>query len=122
MQVSEIAGVRPYLSTPEGLTGASGITEETGCDTGCGNGFGAGALGAEGGNGAVADGSGPGEVDLEEKIKAVIEAPAAAEPAAIKANVDFDIPMISQMNENEVDSIMNIDCYLRGEPTADLHT
>lgn len=28
---------------------------------------------------------------LEEKINAVIEAPAAAEPAAINASVDFDI-------------------------------
>lgn len=36
-------------------------------------------------------GIGAGVCDLEEKTKAVIDAPAAAEPAAIKANVDFDI-------------------------------
>lgn len=35
-----------------------------------------------------------GEDDLEENIRAVMEAPAAADPAAIKANVDFDMSII----------------------------
>lgn len=39
----------------------------------------------------VGVGLGIGLFDCDEKMKAVIDAPAAAEPAAIRANVDFDI-------------------------------
>jgi len=42
--------------------------------------------------GTVLVGTGTGVVfDREENMKAVRDAPAAAEPAAIKASVDFDI-------------------------------
>lgn len=61
---------------------------------GAGSGCGAGAPGDEGGLGSVLVGTGtPAGVvfDREENIKAVRDAPAAAEPAAIKASVDFDI-------------------------------
>lgn len=66
MQVSDIAGVRPYLSTPEGLTGASGSVEGTGCGKEGGRGFGAGAPGADGGSGTVVLGIATGVDDLEE--------------------------------------------------------
>ena len=62
--------------------------------TGVRKGCGAGAPRAEGGLGIVLVGGGTGTGAVwvrEENIRAVKDAPAAAEPAAIKASVDFDI-------------------------------
>lgn len=94
--VSAIGGVRPYLSTPDGLTGDEGkLYDGGGCDgTDVGSGRGAGAPGAEGYSELVDVGMDEDLGDLEEKMTAVREAPATAEPAAIKANVVFD--MISE--------------------------
>lgn len=93
--MSAIAGVRPYLSTPDGLTGDRGRTDGTGFGIDGGSGCGAGAPGAEGGfetpEVGVDTGTGTGLFDCDAKIRAVREAPAAAEPAAMRARVDFDI-------------------------------
>lgn len=91
--MSAIAGVRPYLSTPEGLTGDRGRTEGTGFGIDGGSGCGAGAPVAEGGFATlkVGVGAATGLFDCDAKIRAVREAPAAAEPAAMRAKVDFDI-------------------------------
>lgn len=89
--------MRPYLSTPEGFTGARGRCERggggRGVDSGCGAGAGAGAAGADGVLGrALLVGAGTGVVSgREEKRRAVSDAPAAAEPAAMRASVDLDI-------------------------------
>lgn len=93
MLVSAIAGVRPYLSTPEGLTGDRGRTEGTGFGIEGGSGCGAGAPGAEGGFATleVGVGAATGVFDCDAKIRAVREAPVAAEPAAMRAKVDFDM-------------------------------
>lgn len=93
MFVSAIAGVSPYLRTPEGFTGEIGRFEGKGIGVDCGSGCGAGAPGAEGGFCRVEVGDGVAVVllDCDAKIIAVKDAPAAAEPAAMRANVDFDI-------------------------------
>lgn len=92
MLVSDIAGVKPYFKTPDGLTGARGsLVPDNGCGTEAGMVWGAAACGADGvGLVEIVVDAGTG-VDLEENMKAVIDAPAAAEPAAIRASVDFDI-------------------------------
>ena len=98
MFVSAIGGVSPYLRTPEGFTGARGRLEETGLGAGSEIGCGAGALAADaGGLDIVLAAIGTGVFGWEENIRAVIEAPAAAEPAAMRASVDFDM----LINENE---------------------
>jgi len=66
---------------------------------GTGSGCGAGAPGDEDGLGSVLVGTGPPTgvcFDRDENIKAVRDAPAAAEPAAIKASVDLDILTMDQ--------------------------
>ena len=90
--VSLTKGARPYLRTPDGLTGACGRIEFIGCGCGTvfGRGCGAGVTGVDG-MGSVVVGIAVTDCDRDEKISAVMEAPAAAEPAAIKAIVDFDI-------------------------------
>lgn len=93
MLVSEMAGVRPYFSTPEGLTGARGrLVGGSGCGTGVKTGCGAGIPDVGGAGAGIVDaGVGIGVDDLDEKIRAVIEAPAAADPAAISPKVVLDM-------------------------------
>jgi len=97
--MSETGGARPYLSTAEGFTGARGRFEGTERGVGVRSGCGAGGPVADGGVGSVRVGAGAGAgagaggvvLGWEENIRAVRDAPAAAEPAAIKARVDLDM-------------------------------
>lgn len=95
IEVSDINGVKPYFITADGLTAPKGRFEGRGIGFAAGRGTGAGAPGADGiclGTAdVVAVGAGECCEVRDDSMIAEIDAPAAADPAAIKASVVFDM-------------------------------